>query len=642
MPDHPDNQPPVRRPVALIVFAVVLLLSLPVWLYRPHSDPPPTSAGPAAPIAEQTPLLPAADRVDERQCQACHGGQASAWATSPHHSTLKTESSPPATCQSCHGPASRHLQWSAAEHPNKRQPDKGFGTALGEADATTQVETCARCHALSTPLGADYRPGSRLLDNALPALLTAELYQVDGKIKAPVHEFGSFTQSSMFAKGVTCTDCHNAHSTELKAPGDGVCLQCHTPGKTMRPGIDGKGMTSIRYDTPAHTHHASGKPGSQCVDCHMPALNVNGELRHDHSLSSPNPVQAAKHNSSDACTSCHANTSSEVAEQFKRWYGSNPPRDGGYADAVFAARRGLPGAARQLLQQLARTDLPAIRRATLLQELTHYPSQRALDQVISNLGNPAPQVRGAAVDAVASLGTGDQLLQLLSPHLSDPVRAVRSAAAVQLAKLPERQRHAIEPLWQPAIAEYEAGQEQLADSAQANLALAELYQRTGRGQQAEALLRAAVQRDANYLPAKTELAQWLDSHGQHAEAVQLLNQAISQHPQSSLLHHHLGLILLHAGDTEKALQALGSAAQLAPDDPVFAYTYAIVLHDQGKAEDARNQLEALLKRQPANRPARLALIRYWHEAGQPQNEQVLQAELEQQNPDDPELQAPNR
>ncbi|MEN0107791.1 MAG: tetratricopeptide repeat protein, partial [Pseudomonas sp.] len=112
---------------------------------------------------------------------------------------------------------------------------------------------------------------------------------------------------------------------------------------------------------------------------------------------------------------------------------------------------------------------------------------------------------------------------------------------------------------------------------------------------------------------------------------------------SGLLHHSLGLTLIRAGERDQALVELAKAAQLTPDDPQFNYIYAIALHDLGKPEEARNQLDALLKRQPTNRHARLALISYWHEAGQLQKVQVLQAELEQQNPDDPELQqAPNR
>ncbi|HYQ51523.1 MAG TPA: tetratricopeptide repeat protein, partial [Pseudomonas sp.] len=57
-----------------------------------------------------------------------------------------------------------------------------------------------------------------------------------------------------------------------------------------------------------------------------------------------------------------------------------------------------------------------------------------------------------------------------------------------------------------------------------------------------------------------------------------------------------------------------------------------------QADAAQKQLETLLSRQPANRAARVLLIEYWKETGQLQNVQVLLAELERQNPDDPYLQ----
>ena len=46
----------------------------------------------------------------------------------------------------------------------------------------------------------------------------------------------------------------------------------------------------------------------------------------------------------------------------------------------------------------------------------------------------------------------------------------------------------------------------------------------------------------------------------------------------------------------------------------------------------------MLNRQPANRRARVLLIEYWKETGQLQNVQILLAQLEQLNPDDPLVQ----
>ncbi|MNF13946.1 hypothetical protein D3C80_2159630 [compost metagenome] len=55
-------------------------------------------------------------------------------------------------------------------------------------------------------------------------------------------------------------------------------------------------------------------------------------------------------------------------------------------------------------------------------------------------------------------------------------------------------------------------------------------------------------------------------------------------------------------------------------------------------EAAQKQLQEIVQRYPADRKARVLLINYWKETGQLQNVQVLLAQLEQLNPDDPALQ----
>lgn len=123
-------------------------------------------------------------------------------------------------CQACHGPASSHLR---AVTENNPLPHSGFDVDLKSKDATVELETCARCHARRAPLGDGFTVGKRLMDDYLPSVLTRELYALDGKIKDEVFEHGSFLQSKMFDKGVRCSNCHNPHSTELKAAGNALC-----------------------------------------------------------------------------------------------------------------------------------------------------------------------------------------------------------------------------------------------------------------------------------------------------------------------------------------------------------------------------------------------------------------------------------
>ncbi len=91
-------------------------------------------------------------------------------------------------------------------------------------------------------------------------------------------------------------------------------------------------------------------------------------------------------------------------------------------------------------------------------------------------------------------------------------------------------------------------------------------------------------------------------------------------------------------EDEYALLALARAVELAPDNNDYRYVLATNLHDLQQIEAAQKQLEEILRRDPANRRARVLLIQYWKETGQLQNVQILLAELEQQNADDPSLQ----
>ncbi|MFV3413455.1 tetratricopeptide repeat protein [Pseudomonas nitroreducens] len=548
-------------------------------------------------------------------------------------------------CQACHGPASKHLEWA---HKPDRNAAKGFEVPLQNASQSTVVETCARCHARRTPLADGYQNQHRFMDDYLPSALTRELYEIDGKIKGEVFEWGAFTQSKMFAKGVQCTDCHNPHSGELKAPGNGVCLQCHnTSAKPVRPQIDGKGLQAKNYDSPEHTHHPPGTPGAQCTSCHMPGryYRVN-DYRHDHGFTLPDPVHARRIGTPDACQACHRDMpAKQLGARFREWFASELPAKPNassnpaprYDDTLWKARNGKPGASRALHLLLADANLPAIRRATLLAELPSYPSPRSAELATLALKDADPLVRHSAIQALSALAAPQQQLPLLAPLLGDPIRAVRSAAAWQLAQLPPQLLAAIQPELSKGLGEYETIQKDLAERAEAHFNLALLYERTGRPEQVEPALRAALARNDDYLPARVALFQWLEANGRDADARQLLSDSLRRQPASGLLHHVYGLALVRQGQPAQALKELREAVRLAPEDDQFRYVLAIALHDGGDVDGACHELEALLQKHPANRAARLVLIDYLRESGQFQKVQQFTAELEQQNPDDPSL-----
>src|SRR5574337_1015029 len=161
-------------------------------------------------------------------------------------------------CEACHGPGSRHLEW-ARNKDDKAIPDKGLVIALDERQGVAwtpapgratahrsspratsrELDTCARCHARASRISDDYVHGKPPLDTHRLSLLDEGLYWNDGQMRDEVYNWGSFVQSRMHAQGVSCSDCHDAHSLKLRAPGNAVCGQCHQSG---------------HYDTPGHTH----------------------------------------------------------------------------------------------------------------------------------------------------------------------------------------------------------------------------------------------------------------------------------------------------------------------------------------------------------------------------------------------------
>ncbi|MBO0180255.1 deca-heme c-type cytochrome, partial [Vibrio parahaemolyticus] len=110
--------------------------------------------------------------------------------------------------------------------------------------ATNQVQTCAQCHSRRTQLNetGDHVKGS-FFDKYRLSLITPELYYHDGQIYDEDYVYGSFLQSEMAEKGVTCTNCHDPHTAELTIPEEAVCSQCHIASE---------------YTPEKHTFHKAG------------------------------------------------------------------------------------------------------------------------------------------------------------------------------------------------------------------------------------------------------------------------------------------------------------------------------------------------------------------------------------------------
>ncbi len=309
-----------------------------------------------------------------------------------------------------------------------------------------------------------------------------------------------------------------------------------------------------------------------------------------------------------------------------------------YAQALEQTHDGKPGAARVLYQQLARTDLSDAQRISLLVELSNYPSPQALKLLDAALSNPSAQVREAAIDVSVRLVSNSQRSLLLGPLLDDAEQSVRFRATSALLGLSPDELGLYFAVLQQSAEAFQESLKSQPQSAQNQLQLARLYLQTGDLEPALAALQRATALDPGNIEAALAHIELLDRKGQAEQARSLFAQLLEHNPDSSMLQHALGMWLLNHGQAEFAVLSLAKATELSPDNNDYRYDLAVALHSLNELEAAQRQLTQIVQNQPANRKARVMLIQYWKENGQLQNVQILLAELEQQNPDDPVLQ----
>lgn len=523
-------------------------------------------------------------------------------------------------CEACHGPGKAHVDWAKQRQSNSsaEAPKYGFPVDFGRTDADTQVDICAACHSRRGLITDGHSAGSPFLDDFMPQLLREGLYYPDGQILEEVYVWGSFLQSRMYQRGVRCTDCHNPHSTRVKAEGNALCGQCHGADPNPRfPTLAHKA-----YDTPKHHFHAPGSEGAKCIGCHMPVRTyMVVDPRRDHSFRIPRPDLSAAIGSPNACNNCHTDRSPEwAAAKVAAWYGPQRRRERHYGETFAAARAGKTEAESALETIAGDGDQPAIVRATALDLLGRYPGPRADAALIAGTRDDQPLIRASAAGALERLD-GQQRVEVLAPLLDDPIRAVRIEAARALASVrPEQlgseQREALKR----ALAEYESAQLAMGDTPTAQLNLALLHMRQGQPELAEEAYRKALAMDPYFLPAYANLAGLYNGLQRNRDAEEVLREGIQRLPQEGELHYSLGLLMAEEHRLDQAAQSLAKAAELMPDRARVRYNQGLALQQLGRRDQAEQALLAALERAPEDPEIVYALSvfyaqeRRWEEA----------------------------
>jgi len=235
-------------------------------------------------------------------------------------------------CEKCHGPGAAHVQ----------KPARANITNPARLDSVQSTNVCIQCHSQGQPVNSpingkyyDWPVGFHVGKGDLKDFWKLEEYKLgeqsfthfaDGTAHKNRMQGNDFVQSAMYTHGVTCASCHDVHGTENNAdllkPANVLCLQCHGPNSPNGP----RGA-SIE----AHTHHAAGSAGSECVACHMPKIEqqlADTNVRaHTFKFIPPSATETLK--VPNACNVCHKDKSVEWSKSaLKSWPQFSPWRVG--------------------------------------------------------------------------------------------------------------------------------------------------------------------------------------------------------------------------------------------------------------------------------------------------------------------------
>lgn len=537
-------------------------------------------------------------------------------------------------CEACHGPGSVHAEQAEA---GSFSSDSGFAVDLDDRSGGAwvmntetgiarrsesrdsprrQPDACGRCHARRSTIAPEYEHGMPLTDTHLPALLDEPLYFADGQIRDEVYVYGSFLQSRMYRAGVTCSDCHDPHSAELRTGRnpDAVCAQCHLPAK---------------FAVTGHHHHDEREV--RCVDCHMPARTyMLVDDRHDHRFGIPRPDLAASAGTPNACNGCHADRTADWATAaLGQWYGQAIFDRPQFATALAAGRAGYANAA--LAEVAESRSHPAIARATALSLLRHPMSREELRLLAAGLGDPDPLLRIAAHRVLARLPPALRL-EFGARGLSDPRRAVRHEAARAFAEVAALLPQASRDEFAAAAAEYRSALERIAFRPGAQ---AELGDFARRGQDPEAAIthyRRALDIEPRSATARINLADLYREQGKDIEAERVLREGLQHDPDNAVLLHAQGLVLARTGRMEESIGALRRAARNEPSNPRFAYVLGVALNSSGDSEEALDVLRRARDRFPDDFDIAWALATIHRDRGERQQALAIARDLQERYP----------
>ena len=513
-------------------------------------------------------------------CAECHSTNLKRDYVVERDSFHTTYSSINVSCESCHGPGDKHVQWA-----NSSRSDKNMWIIMGD-DQMTQLNMCAPCHARRVKLTKDFGPGKQFEDQYLVQNISSDYYHEDGQILEEDYVYGSFLQSKMHAKGIKCGDCHNVHSLTLKFTGNTLCLQCHVPDT---------------YNSTDHHFHQENTEASQCVNCHMTGkFYMGNDFRRDHSFRIPRPDQSVAYGTPNACSECHSDKSEKwAADWVVKWYGKE--RKPHFSDYLLLSNQETLKAEDRQKLDIFINDLtyPAIARSTVINNLT-YMSTEDFKPLLTALADSAAIVRYNALVQFRNINAEDRIT-IARKHLYDSIKLVRIGSAQLLLgfdgtglnegdknELFKVQEELEEMLY--ANADFSTGRLQLGDYFMQNNDV-----RTAIGH-----YESALKKDSLLFPVYTNLATAYSINNQPDRALETLNIWIDKDPDAGRPYYLRALLNFELGNNDIAVEDLKMAIELDPQDSRSLYNLATYYFQERDFQNAEIQVRKAFEIEPDN------------------------------------------
>ena len=437
------------------------------------------------------------------------------------------------------------------------------------------VDKCAICHSRRSQFTKKFDYTGEFLDHYSPSLLVDPIYELDGQIKDEDYVYGSFIQSKMYHNGISCKDCHDVHSLQLKKKGNDLCLTCHVP----------------QYDTESHHFHKNNSEGAQCINCHMPGkFYMGNDFRRDHSFRVPRPDQTVKYDVPNACNTCHKDKSAKWASEFvKENYGAE--RADHFSDHLlkgyFEDNIGFE-------EVFTNKNYPNIARATAINQY-QITSKKEIERLLKYLKDSSALVRSEVITSIEKLG-GDNYSKNIAPLLNDPIRSVRITAARYFNMNGQNMSQTTN--FDKAHKEYLEAMDMNSDFASGQHQIALYHQTKGDTLEEIKAYKKALEIDNYYNMSRMNLAFLYYQQGNIKECEKLYLKVIEQEPKFGPSYYMLGLLYNETGNTKKALKYLDAACEKEPVNLTAFYNYALILQKEGNNKESLKTINNALKIAP--------------------------------------------